>query len=82
MLKMMTVIQHFYTTKRCFFNCFFDNNGPVFTYNNTLNKTKMASHSTIFIKSLDEDDPATPMKDNMTETIYKQPIKKSCYIET
>ena len=51
------------------FNCVFENNGPVFTYNNTLNKTGMASHSTIFIESLDEDEPATPKKANFTEQV-------------
>ena len=52
-----------------FFNCFFDNNGPVFACNNALNKTNMASHSTIFIESLDEDEPPMPIKANMTEQV-------------
>ena len=51
------------------FNCFFDNNGPVFEYNNTLNRTNSASHSTIFIELLDEDEPATPMKDSIIEQV-------------
>ena len=55
--------------KKMFFNCFFDNNGPVFAYNNTLNKTNMANHSTIFIESLDKDEPATPIKDHITEQV-------------
>ena len=52
-----------------FFNCFFENNGPVFTYNNTLNKTNMASHSAIFIESLDEDEPPTPVEASKTEQV-------------
>ena len=55
--------------EKMFFNCFFDNNGPIFAYSNTLNKTNMANHSTIFIESLDEDEPATPIKDHITEQV-------------
>ena len=36
--------------EKMFFNCFFDNNGHVFVYSNTLKKTNMANHSTIFIE--------------------------------
>ena len=71
----MKVTKHFYTLKRCFCNCFFDNNGPVFTYNNTLNETNMANHSTIFIESLDEDEPATQIIDHITDQVKKQLIK-------
>ena len=55
--------------EKMFFSCFFDSNGPVLTYNNTLNKTNMASHSTIFIESLDEDEPPTPTKANFSEQV-------------
>ena len=51
------------------FHCFFDNNGSVFTYNNTLNKTNIASHSTIVIDTLDEDEPPMPIKANMTDQV-------------
>ena len=68
-----TAFLHF---EKMFFSCFFDNNGPVFAYSNTLNKTNLANHSTIFIELLDEDEPATPMKDHITEQVKKQLIKR------
>ena len=41
--------------KKMFYNCFFDSNGPVFIFNDSINKTGMASQTVIFIESLDEE---------------------------
>ena len=51
-----------------FLNCFFGN-GPVFTYNNTFNIRNMSSQTTIFIESLDEDEPPMQIKSNFTEQV-------------
>ena len=46
-----------------FFNCFFDNNGPVFSLNESKNGFGMSGDSKLFIESLDEDKPVTAAED-------------------
>ena len=46
-----------------FFNCFFDNNGPVFSLNESKNGFSMSGDSKLFVESLDEDKPVTATED-------------------
>ena len=49
--------------EKMFFNCFFDNNGPVFSLNESNKKFGMSGDSKLFIESLDKDKPVPATED-------------------
>ena len=49
--------------EQMFFNCFFDNNGPVFSLNESKKGFGMSGDSKLFIESLDEDKPVPATED-------------------
>ena len=48
-----------------FFNCFFDNNGPVFPLNESKHGFGMSGDSKRFIESSDEDEPVPATKESL-----------------